>query len=259
MEKTTDELKTKRCSRCKEYLELVFFTKNRFQKDGYAGCCRECRKSYRKQPKILKKSRDDMARWRRNNPNEYALLMHKSYCKNVDSHKEHDRIKRAKRFPDATIIPFSEAQWQDRIKEFNYSCAYCLKHESECGPMTMDHMKSLKMGGEHSIENVVPSCSSCNTSKVNKNHIEFEDYRIQVGNFLAQKKYRKDIKALSYQLLEQCYRNDSYNDSQLNSLLSELKSQLKHQGYHFDIIEETRSLLDLDFSNMIVSWRQKTN
>lgn len=118
MEKTTDELKTKRCGRCKEYLELLFFTKNRFQKDGYAGCCRECRKTYRKQPKILKKSSEEQARWRRNNPNESALIRHKSYQINQDSHKENDRIKRAKRFQDVVIVPFTESVWQDRIMEY---------------------------------------------------------------------------------------------------------------------------------------------
>lgn len=254
MEKTTDEI-TKRCSGCERYLCLSSFGKNIDNEDGHTGCCRECRKIHRKQPNILKKSAEQMAKWRRNNPNESALIKHRNYENNPDTHKENDRIKRAKRFPDVVIVPFSESVWQDRIKEFNYSCAYCLRHESECGPMTMDHMKSLKMGGEHSIENVVPSCSSCNTSKVNKDHIEFENYRVQVGNFLAKKKYRKDIKALAYQLLEHCNKNNGYNDSQLGSVLSEMKSQLQHQGYHFDIPNETRSLLELDFSKGIVAWK----
>lgn len=34
--------------------------------------------------------------------------------------------------------------------------------------LTMDHVIPLSRGGDHSIDNIVPSCFSCNASKGNK-------------------------------------------------------------------------------------------
>lgn len=63
----------------------------------------------------------------------------------------------------------SAEQWESRLREFNFCCAYCLMP----GEMTLDHMTPLSHGGEHSLENVIPACGSCNSRKNTKNILEF--------------------------------------------------------------------------------------
>jgi 5-methylcytosine-specific restriction endonuclease McrA len=56
-------------------------------------------------------------------------------------------------------------EWRDRLAEYNYHCAYCLKPLEEGGDTTQDHMQSIVNGGTHVIENIVPACRSCNSRK----------------------------------------------------------------------------------------------
>lgn len=49
--------------------------------------------------------------------------------------------------------------------------ALCIRHDNRCyycqqrKPLTMDHVVPLSRGGQHSIGNLLPACSSCNSSK----------------------------------------------------------------------------------------------
>lgn len=50
-----------------------------------------------------------------------------------------------------------------------YRCQYC--HQFfEKKVLTIDHVKPLSKGGEHSWENVVTSCGRCNNRKADKSH-----------------------------------------------------------------------------------------
>lgn len=55
-------------------------------------------------------------------------------------------------------------QWADKLKLFGHQCAYC----PSLGPLTMDHVIPLSKGGLHCIDNVVPACKPCNSSKNNE-------------------------------------------------------------------------------------------
>ena len=65
------------------------------------------------------------------------------------------RAKRA-----GVVSGLTEPEWRARLDEFNGRCAYCLKPADE-----MDHFRPLEAGGEHTIDNVVPCCASCNPKK----------------------------------------------------------------------------------------------
>ena len=61
-------------------------------------------------------------------------------------------------------------QWRDVCERFDNRCAYCGVHEDVLKiihhqGLTMDHVIPLSKGGEHSIENIVPACLSCNAGK----------------------------------------------------------------------------------------------
>lgn len=55
-------------------------------------------------------------------------------------------------------------QWNELLREYNFRCAYCGIQTN----MTIDHVIPLSKGGEHSIENIVPSCAECNSHKHTK-------------------------------------------------------------------------------------------
>lgn len=72
----------------------------------------------------------------------------------------------AKRITGAATLK----QWQDRLRYFDYRCAYCHK---KLGIPFVEHMVPLSRGGTGGISNLVPSCLSCNSSKRNRNIIEW--------------------------------------------------------------------------------------
>lgn len=53
-------------------------------------------------------------------------------------------------------------QWREILEINDNRCAYCLERAQI---LEMDHVRPLSRGGEHSLDNVVPACSTCNSSK----------------------------------------------------------------------------------------------
>ena len=66
---------------------------------------------------------------------------------------------------------FSDVQWQEVMKEFGHSCAYCGAE----GKPVMDHVIPINKQalGEHRLGNLVPSCRSCNAKKSQQDFREF--------------------------------------------------------------------------------------
>ena len=56
----------------------------------------------------------------------------------------------------------TEKEWEFAVKYFNGRCCYCGKYMNK---PTKDHIKPLNDGGTLSRENVIPCCTSCNSSK----------------------------------------------------------------------------------------------
>ena len=62
-------------------------------------------------------------------------------------------------------------QWENKLKEYNYCCAYC--HQLLGDNTTADHVIPISRGGTNFIENIVPSCKKCNSRKYTKTAKEF--------------------------------------------------------------------------------------
>lgn len=58
-------------------------------------------------------------------------------------------------------------EWLDLVKQFDFHCLACgLRFTLD--ELTTDHIVPLSLGGENSIDNIQPLCSSCNASKRNR-------------------------------------------------------------------------------------------
>ncbi len=55
----------------------------------------------------------------------------------------------------------TKEQWKMVLEEFGYRCAYC----SQQKPLAMDHIVPLSKGGRYDLDNIVPACQPCNSSK----------------------------------------------------------------------------------------------
>lgn len=98
-------------------------------------------------------------------------------------------------------IKYSAKQVRARIADFNYCCGYCnksLKNASKF-ELQLDHLFPISRGGFDSIENLILSCKSCNTSKFNR--IPLEWYKDQV--FYCQERWDFILSILG--LTEQAY------------------------------------------------------
>lgn len=61
------------------------------------------------------------------------------------------------------------AQWIAACEAFDFKCAYC----GSAHKITMDHFIACTKGGKTSADNIIPACQSCNSSKQDKDAIEW--------------------------------------------------------------------------------------
>lgn len=78
----------------------------------------------------------------------------KSYTKEYIANK--NALRRA-----ATSEKVSFEELSQKISNLNKKCVYCQEGSYE----ELDHIIPIVKGGKHTIENIVPSCFSCNRSK----------------------------------------------------------------------------------------------
>jgi hypothetical protein len=71
--------------------------------------------------------------------------------------------RRRKRRLNAVDNDLTAAQWA-ALKEAWKGCAYCGATD---GPLQRDCVMAISRGGRYTVDNVVPACASCNTSKCN--------------------------------------------------------------------------------------------
>lgn len=55
-------------------------------------------------------------------------------------------------------------QWATIKARYQQRCVYCAKKTD----LTMDHIIPLSKGGQHTMENILPACRSCNSRKGNR-------------------------------------------------------------------------------------------
>jgi 5-methylcytosine-specific restriction endonuclease McrA len=102
-------------------------------------------------------------KWRKDDP----VRANKRCIEWVKEHPEKSRIysrdRRAKEI-NAPGNGWSVKEEKQLIEDYGHRCAYC---GNKTDNLTMDHVVPISIGGAHSIENIVPACGSCNSSKNN--------------------------------------------------------------------------------------------
>ena len=84
---------------------------------------------------------------------------------------DQNRKQRSERLAEARRKgTHTEAQWKEMVKFFGSRCVRCGAE----GPVIRDHITPIYQGGSDGIENIQPTCKSCNSSKGR----EAVDYRL---------------------------------------------------------------------------------
>lgn len=189
------------CSCCKETKPIGLYGRNARRSDGIALVCKACNriKSLLQYANNKEKYIAWNKEWQKNN-REKSREIKKRY---VERHKARlnkyyrDRYAADPARHNAIVKRWAEAnpenrqvrnhrrrmkiknngrcdltaqEWQSRLQEFNFHCAYChLPFDN----LEIEHMIPIAKGGEHTLENVVPACRSCNANKHAKTLVEY--------------------------------------------------------------------------------------
>jgi 5-methylcytosine-specific restriction endonuclease McrA len=188
------EIKSKICIRCEQEKDINEFTKNKISLDGYDYYCKECKHEkennyYAKDPTYRNQK---IIEYHLKNPVS-VQLSHKKFCKNnPDKVKAWGKEVKRRRKEAMSKLPntFTNEEWQECLKYFNHTCAYCGNKEK----LQRDHFVSAMHGGPFTKENVVCACSICNLRKGDRDF--FEWYPKQ--DFYSKKREEKILRYLGY-------------------------------------------------------------
>ena len=129
----------------------------------------ECRETARRwRAKNPEKVRAYSRKWRETNSNVARENVRKWAARNL----EWGRLKTQRRRAAKLNTGLNQVRAEDLVEIFelwHYNCAYCLlPQELLPATLTVDHVIPLSRGGAHSVENIVPACGYCNSSKGSK-------------------------------------------------------------------------------------------
>lgn len=88
-------------------------------------------------------------------------------CKSCRSRIHYERYGKVRRevLRESTDHPITESEWAECKAFFGHSCAYCGGGEED---LTKDHVVSVWRQGDHSRQNIIPACRSCNSKKADQ-------------------------------------------------------------------------------------------
>ena len=138
-----EKVKAHRTKYCKNNKEKIKAREAEYRKKN-----KGARRAYRFQYHIDNKEAENTAKaaWRKNNP---------------EKHNATNARRRAKK-RNAPGRGITGTQWVEIIQTANGICSYC---DGEFESLQLDHIVPLDKGGAHDIDNVTPTCKSCNCSK----------------------------------------------------------------------------------------------
>lgn len=108
------------------------------------------------------------------------------------NNRDRCRVNEQKREAAKRELPnnLTTKQWENIKRCFNNKCAYC----GEETHLTQEHFVALSKGGEYTLNNIIPSCTNCNSSKGDK---DFFDWYPNFKKYSAARE-KKILKYLGY-------------------------------------------------------------
>ena len=206
-------METKMCTKCKEYKDVNMFGIQKSHKSGLKSRCKVCRridaKKYRKEnaSQLIEyrkgnkqQSIEYRKKYRECNKEKLRQDHRKDYKDNKDlilknhqrwkiENKDKVNIQSQNRRSRKISLPytFTNEQWDSAKLYFQNFCCYCGKEL----PLTQDHFVAMSKGGGYTIDNIIPSCKGCNSSKHNS------DFFLWFKGFKFYSKER-EVKILEY-------------------------------------------------------------
>lgn len=133
-----------------------------------------------------KRSRDNVNRYRRSNPEHYKAVR-KAY-RNANPEKiRHQKYHQEYRKKTNHNVLYTLKELNLHYEQFSGCCVYCGGKAT-----TNDHFLPLRYGGSNTILNLVPACNRCNSSKQDKDPRDW----FEAQPFYSKAKWRKILKAL---------------------------------------------------------------
>ena len=151
------------CSSCHEVKSITDFHKNGHTIRSFCKTCENVRSMQNKEatgyytrPEVRKRRNEDSRLCKR------AKYTFDEECRAAELLR--CRIRRTKE--GGTLNP---QDWQRACEAFDFSCAYC----GAGTKLTMEHIVPVAKGGRTIKSNIIPACQSCNSSKQDKDMIEW--------------------------------------------------------------------------------------
>ncbi len=154
----------KQCCVCGQWRSSNSFYPAKYSADGLAGHCKVCDKErqkhsreMRRKPKIPK----DPETIRENRRKAKSRYKKSTKGKLANTKAQH---RRRAAMLQAEFKRYTPSQILSRFAEFQNQCVYC----GNDATLTIDHFFPITKFGADSLENIVPACAKCNSSKNNK-------------------------------------------------------------------------------------------
>lgn len=122
---------------------------------------RENKRAWLERNKDQERLKASERRWR-----QYATIRAKAKeayekRKHTERHRALNKQICARRWSRTKSWTIPTEEWLALKERFENRCAYCL----EPAKLVLEHVIPLVLGGDHSLENIVPACASCNSRK----------------------------------------------------------------------------------------------
>ena len=122
--------------------------------------------------RIYRANNDDSIRAYREANKEKA----KGYTNKYNKTKHNINTQKRRTRKLLLIATLTDTQWSQIKNSFNNKCAYCGKEL----PLAQEHFIPLSKGGEYTLNNIIPSCKHCNSSKCDRDffswYLKYEYY-----------------------------------------------------------------------------------
>lgn len=146
--------------------------------------CSSCVHTAMKKRNKIKLNQEFFCRYCSNTVEEYQILSGKTTCRKCsdfrkDQYKKAAAIRRSASKRRALLVGlqehFTSEERELLFQEFDYRCVKCYMKPESRSKLHTDHIIPLSKGGANTIDNIQPLCVHCNSSKCNREDIDYRD------------------------------------------------------------------------------------